>query len=95
MDIAYSGYQHIPTLMVSPWAREHTVAVCAPSKTFNLGGRIGSYHMIYNDYLRIRMNMASPLSPFRRRLTAWTTMCSRHKKKRPNVRTDKKGAVKG
>ena len=52
-DIAYT--QHTPTLMVNNWAREHTVAVYAPSKTFNLAGLIGSYHIIYNDYLRDRV----------------------------------------
>ena len=55
-DITYTGHQHIPTLMVNDWAREHTVAVYAPSKTFNLAGLIGSYHIIYNDYLRDRVS---------------------------------------
>ena len=54
-DITYTGHQHIPTLMVNDWAREHTVAVYAPSKTFNLAGLIGSYHIIYNQYLRDRV----------------------------------------
>ena len=47
-DITY--IQHIPTLMVSDWAREHTVVVYALSKMFNLAGLIGSCHIIYNDY---------------------------------------------
>lgn len=55
-DITYQGHQHIPTQMVSDWAREHTVAVYAPSKTFNLAGLIGSYHVIYNKYLRDRVS---------------------------------------
>ena len=54
-DITYTGHQHIPTLMVNQWSREHTVAVYAPSKTFNLAGLIGSYHIIYNQYLRDRV----------------------------------------
>ena len=54
-DLTYTGHPHIPTLMVNDWAREHTVAVYAPSKTFNLAGLIGSYHIIYNDYLRDRV----------------------------------------
>lgn len=54
-DITFEGHQHIPTQMVSDWAREHTVAVYAPSKTFNLAGLIGSYHIIYNKYLRDRV----------------------------------------
>ena len=55
-DITYTGHQHTPTLMVSDWAREHTVAVYAPSKTFNLAGLIGSYHIIYDQYLRDRVD---------------------------------------
>lgn len=55
-DITYLGHQHIPTQSVSPWARQHTVAVYAPSKTFNLAGMIGSYHIIYNEYLRDRIS---------------------------------------
>ena len=54
-DLTYTGHQHIPTLMVNDWAREHTVAVYAPSKTFNLAGLVGSYHIIYNQYLRDRV----------------------------------------
>lgn len=56
-DLTYTGHQHIPTQMVSEWAREHTVAVYAPSKTFNLAGLIGSYHIIYNSYLKNRMGI--------------------------------------
>ena len=54
-DLTYTGHQHIPTLMVNNWAQEHTVAVYAPSKTFNLAGLVGSYHIIYNQYLRDRV----------------------------------------
>lgn len=54
-DITYSGHQHIPLLMVNDWARDHVVSFYAPSKTFNLGGLIGSYHIIYNNYLRDRI----------------------------------------
>ena len=54
-DITYTGHQHIPTLMVNDWAREHVVGIYAPSKTFNLAGLIGSYHIIYSAYLRDRV----------------------------------------
>ncbi len=54
-DITYQGHKHIPTQLVSDWAREHTVAAYAPSKTFNLAGLVGSYHIIYNKYLRDRV----------------------------------------
>ncbi len=32
-----------------------TVALYAPSKTFNLAGLVGSYHIIYNRCLRDRV----------------------------------------
>lgn len=54
-DLTYEGHQHIPTQMVNEWARQHTIAVYAPTKTFNLAGLVGSYHIIYNDFLRTRM----------------------------------------
>lgn len=51
-DLLLHGNRHIPTQSVSAYARENTVALYAPSKTFNLAGLIGSYHIIYNDALR-------------------------------------------
>ena len=36
----------------------------APSKTFNLAGLIGSYHIIYNDWLRDRILKESSLSHY-------------------------------
>lgn len=51
-DIVYPGHRHIPTPLVSPWAREHTVAAYALSKTFNLAAMCGSYHIICGDELR-------------------------------------------
>ena len=54
-DITFKGHQHIPTQMVNEWARQNTIAIYAPSKTFNLAGMIGSYHIIYNKYLRDRV----------------------------------------
>lgn len=47
-----SIYRH---QQVNDYAREHTVALYAPSKTFNLAGLIGSYHIIYNEALRDRV----------------------------------------
>ena len=54
-DIVRPGYTHVPTQSVSDDARERTIALYAPSKTFNLAGLIGSYHVIYSDYLRDRV----------------------------------------
>ena len=53
-DIIMPGHTHIPTQSVSDDARMRTVALYAPSKTFNLAGLVGSYHIIYNGYLRDR-----------------------------------------
>ena len=54
-DLMLNGSKHTPTQSVSEDARDRTIALYAPSKTFNLAGLIGSYHIIYNDYLRDRV----------------------------------------
>ncbi len=54
-DIIIGENKHIPTQSVSKDARNRVVAFYAPSKTFNLAGLIGSYHIIYNKYLRDRI----------------------------------------
>ena len=63
-DLTLSGYQHIPTQSVSEDAKMRTIGVYAPSKTFNLAGLIGSYHIIYNKYLRDRVNAQSRTSHY-------------------------------
>ena len=54
-DIILNGHKHIPTQSISEDAKNRAVAVYAPSKTFNLAGLVGSYHIIYNPYLRDRV----------------------------------------
>ncbi len=54
-DVTFTGRQHIPTQMVNEWAKQHTIGIYATSKTFNVAGMIGSYHIIYNKYLRDRV----------------------------------------
>ena len=63
-DIILTGSKHIPTQSVSEDARNRTVAVYAPSKTFNLAGLVGSYHIIYNKWLRDRVDKESSLSHY-------------------------------
>ena len=63
-DLTLTGYRHIPTQMISEDARMRTVALYAPSKTFNLAGLVGSYHIIYNSYLRERIRKESSLSHY-------------------------------
>lgn len=63
-DLTLEDYQHIPTQSVSEDARMRTIAIYAPSKTFNLAGLIGSYHVVYNQYLRDRLRKQSELSHY-------------------------------
>ena len=51
-DLLLFGNTHIPTQSVSQDAKTRTIALYAPSKTFNLAGLVGSYNIIYNDRLR-------------------------------------------
>ena len=63
-DIITTGHKHIPTQSVSEDAKMRTVALYAPSKTFNLAGLIGSYHIIYNQHLRDRVEKESSLGHY-------------------------------
>ena len=60
-DLLLDGHRHIPTQSVSEDAKNRTIAVYAPSKTFNLAGLVGSYHVVYNKYLRDRLLKQSSL----------------------------------
>ena len=63
-DIILADNRHIPTQSVSEDARNRTAAIYAPSKTFNLAGLVGSYHIIYNKWLRERVEKESSLSHY-------------------------------
>ena len=63
-DLILNGHKHIPAQSISEDARQRTVALYAPSKTFNLAGLVGSYHIIYNSWLRDRINKESSLSHY-------------------------------
>lgn len=63
-DILLNGNRHIPTQSVSEDAKKRTVALYAPSKTFNLAGLIGAYHVIYNDAIRQRVEKEASLSHY-------------------------------
>ncbi len=63
-DLILAGHKHIPTQSVSEDAKKRTIAIYAPSKTFNLAGLIGSYHIIYDPYLRDRVCKQSELSHY-------------------------------
>ena len=63
-DLILHNHKHVPTQSVSEYARNHTVALYAPSKTFNLAGLVGSYHIIFNPTLRDRVRKESSLSHY-------------------------------
>lgn len=63
-DIILSGNKHIPTQSVSEDAKMRTVALYAPSKTFNLAGLVGSYHIIYNKWIKDRCDKESSLGHY-------------------------------
>ena len=61
-DLILDGYSHIPSQSISEDARKRTVALYAPSKTFNLAGLVGSYHIIYDKRLRDQVRREASLS---------------------------------
>ena len=63
-DLILAGHVHIPTQSISEDAKMRTVAMYAPSKTFNLAGLVGSYSIVYNGWLRNRMEKESSLSHY-------------------------------
>ena len=63
-DIIMPGYKHIPTQSVSEDAKMRTIALYAPSKTFSLAGLVGSYHIVYNQYLRDRLERQGDMSHY-------------------------------
>ena len=63
-DLLLENNRHIPTQSISEDAKMRTVAMYAPSKTFNLAGLVGSYSIVYNSWLRERMEKESGLSHF-------------------------------
>ncbi len=63
-DLILPGYKHIPTQTISEDAKMRTVAMYAPSKTFNLAGLVGSYSVIYNAWLRDRVRKEAGLSHY-------------------------------
>lgn len=63
-DLTLGNHRHIPTQSVSEDAKMRTVAMYAPSKTFNLAGLVGSYRIIYNGWLRDRVDKEASLSGY-------------------------------
>lgn len=63
-DLTLGDCRHIPTQSISQDARDRTAAMYAPSKTFNLAGLVGSYSIVYNPWLRERMEKEASLSHY-------------------------------
>ena len=63
-DLILYNNKHIPFQMVSEYAKNHTISIYAPSKTFNISGIVGAYHIIYNKTLRDRYRKESSLSNY-------------------------------
>ncbi|MBK5200273.1 MAG: aminotransferase class I/II-fold pyridoxal phosphate-dependent enzyme [Spirochaetaceae bacterium] len=63
-DLILEGHKHIPLSSINEDAKMRTISMYAPSKTFNLAGLIGSYHVIFNEYLRDRVNKESSISHY-------------------------------
>ena len=63
-DIILNNHKHIPTQSVNGYARNNTIALYSTSKTFNISGLIGSYHIIYNKYLKDRVEKEGSLSHY-------------------------------
>ena len=63
-DLILYDNKHIPTQSVSEDAKNRTIALYAPSKTFNLAGLIGAYNITYNKRLRDRMLKEASLSHY-------------------------------
>ena len=54
-DLLMDHHMYTPLQSVNAWSHDHTCAFYAPSKTFNLAGLVGSYHVIYNKAVRERV----------------------------------------
>ncbi len=63
-DLTLEGYRHVPTQSISEDAKNRTVALYAPSKTFNLAGLVGSYDLIWSRPLRERVRLEADLSHY-------------------------------
>ena len=63
-DFVWKGHKHTIFASLSEEYADISVTCTALSKTFNLAGLIGSYHIIYNDWLRERILKESSLSHY-------------------------------
>lgn len=53
-DLALPGFKHVPFASVSEKARDNSITLMAPSKTFNIAGIVSSFSVMPNDEIRKR-----------------------------------------
>jgi len=51
-DLIFNEHRHIPFMMVSEEAKQNSITLNAPSKTFNISGIMSSYSIIKNQEIR-------------------------------------------
>lgn len=51
-DFVFNGYKHIPFATVSEKARNNSITLMAPSKTFNIAGIVSSFAVVHSKELR-------------------------------------------
>lgn len=60
-DLILPGFKHMPFATVSEKAKENSITLMAPSKTFNIAGIVSSFAIIHNAELRNRyINYLAP-----------------------------------
>jgi cystathionine beta-lyase len=70
-DLMLDGRKHHPACLTNEYAKQHTVTLYAPSKTFNLAGLVGSYRFIFNPWLKDRVDRQSKLSGYNNMNMLW------------------------
>ncbi|MDO5027888.1 MAG: aminotransferase class I/II-fold pyridoxal phosphate-dependent enzyme [Bacillota bacterium] len=65
-DLILDDNVHIPTWSINEDAKMRTITTYAPSKTFNIAGLIGAYHLVFNPYLRKRIEFELEKSAYNR-----------------------------
>ena len=60
-DLILPGFRHLPFATVSEKAKENSITLMAPSKTFNIAGIVSSFAVIHNPEIRKRyLNYLAP-----------------------------------
>lgn len=72
-DFILDGHKHLPFATISEKARENSITLMAPSKTFNIAGIVSSFAVIHNKEIREKyMNYLVPRELHQGTLFAYT-----------------------